>query len=95
MIQSRKHPETYRECTRMDCEDCEFGETVDDFTCGHRRALYIKAAKADDKAKERYATAISSIIMIGMAFDFSPENDGETVLRQIREIVDKELVTHR
>ena len=42
-----------------------------------------------------YSEAIDSILMICMAYDYSPENDGEDTLRKIRNIAERELVIHR
>lgn len=97
MYTPRKQPETHMECARLDCSKCVYGDTEDAVTCQHRRAMWEAERREDDKkkAEERYAAAISSIIMIGMAFDYSIKHDGEAVLRQIRKIANKELIIHR
>jgi len=89
----RKQPETYKECSQLDCSECGYGGIEDNLSCNHRRKLYHLAFKAGDIHKNQ--EAIGKIMMMCLAFDYSPESDGEAVLRRIMEITDKELVTHR
>ena len=93
VVTALDHPETYKECTRMNCPDCEFWGGRAKLTCNRRRKLYHEAYDAG--TIHRHQDVIGKISLKCLAFDYSPENDGEATLREIRELIDKELVTHR